>query len=224
MANSKDDWRRDRRSRRRGFDDDNAPTHGSSGGWSSPPSRAFNDTASRSSRGPVPGFGPEVGAVVKRFDAERGFGFVRVEDGAGNDAFLHVSALQRAGADAVAPGQRLRVRVGQGQKGPQVTEVLEVGEVDDAALAAAAAAPRARSDSHAAPSLAEAQEVRGTVKWYSAEKGFGFVGREDGGRDVFVHASALARGGVASLAEGQAVVLRVVQGKKGPEAASVSPA
>ncbi len=172
----------------------------------------------------MPGFGPEVGAVVKRFDAERGFGFVRVEDGAGNDAFLHVSALQRAGTDAVAPGQRLRVRVGQWQKGPQVTEVLEVGEVDDAALAAAAAAPRARSDSHAAPSLAEAQEVRGTVKWYSAEKGFGFVGREDGGRDVFVHASALARGGVASLAEGQAVVLRVVQGKKGPEAASVSPA
>jgi cold shock protein len=103
-----------------------------------------------------------------------------------------------------------------------VTEVLEVGEVDDAALAAAAA-PRARSGAHAAaPSLAEAEEVRGTVKWYSAEKGFGFVGRDDGGRDVFVHASALARSGVASLAEGQAVVLRVVQGKKGPEAASVS--
>jgi CspA family cold shock protein len=224
MANSNRDWRRDRRPRRRGFDDDAAPSYGGGTGWPSPPSRSSDAPPPRRHGGPVPGFGPEVGAVVKRFDAERGFGFVRVEDGAGNDAFLNVSALQRAGADAVAPGQRLRVRVGQGQKGPQVTEVLEVGEVDDAALAAAAAAPRARSDSHAAPSLAEAQEVRGTVKWYSAEKGFGFVGREDGGRDVFVHASALARGGVASLAEGQAVVLRVVQGKKGPEAASVSPA
>jgi CspA family cold shock protein len=135
-----------------------------------------------------------------------------------------VSALQRAGADAVAPGQRLRVRVGQGQKGPQVTEVLEVGAVDDAALAAAAAAPRGRPGVHAAPSLDDAEEVRGTVKWYSAEKGFGFVTRADGGRDVFVHATALERSGVASLAEGQAVVLRVVQGKKGPEAASVVPA
>jgi cold shock protein len=116
MANSKDGWRRDRRPRRRGFDDDDsAPTRG--GGVWSPPSRAFDDATPRPSRGPVPGFGPEVGAVVKRFDAERGFGFVRVEDGSGGDAFLHVSALQRAGIETVGPGQRLRVRVARGRRG-----------------------------------------------------------------------------------------------------------
>jgi CspA family cold shock protein len=71
--------------------------------------------------------GPETGAVVKWFNAEKGFGFVEVEGGSG-DAFLHVSVLQRVGADAVAPGAALRVRVGPGQKGQQVTEVLEIKE------------------------------------------------------------------------------------------------
>jgi CspA family cold shock protein len=60
------------------------------------------------------------------------------------------------------------------------------------------------------------------VKWYSAEKGCGFVTPEGGGRDVFVHATALERGGLPPLSEGQAVVLRVVQGRKGPEAETVS--
>jgi CspA family cold shock protein len=153
--------------------------------------------------------------VVTRFDAGRGFGFVALDGGAG-DAFLHVSVLQRAGAEAVAPGTRLRVRVGRGQKGPQVTEVLEVDETGDAPPP-----PRA---GRAVPPHGDdgaGEEVRGTVKWYDAGKGFGFVTPEGGGRDVFVHASALGRSGMAALAEGQAVVLRVVQGRKGPEAETV---
>ncbi len=76
----------------------------------------------------------------------------------------------------------------------------------------------------AAPDLSAAQEVRGTVKWYSAQKGFGFITPETGGKDVFVHATALERSGMPPLADGQAVIIRVVQGKKGPEAASISPA
>jgi CspA family cold shock protein len=60
------------------------------------------------------------------------------------------------------------------------------------------------------------------VKWYSAEKGFGFVTPQDGGRDVFVHATALERSGLPPLTEGQTVVLRIVQGRKGPEAETVS--
>ncbi|MCO6419149.1 cold shock domain-containing protein [Siccirubricoccus sp. KC 17139] len=66
--------------------------------------------------------------------------------------------------------------------------------------------------------------MRGTVKWYSAEKGFGFVSPEGGGRDVFVHATALERSGLPPLGEGQAVVMQVVQGKKGPEASSLTKA
>jgi CspA family cold shock protein len=68
----------------------------------------------------------------------------------------------------------------------------------------------------------EAQEMRGTVKWYSAEKGFGFVSPEGGGRDVFVHATALERSSMQPLTEGQTVVMQVVQGKKGPEASTLT--
>lgn len=204
-------WRRSRKSRKRGGSDGDFPRD-DGGGWSPPPS-----TAPPSARRPPAdseGSGPEVGAVVSRFDAGRGFGFVAL-DGGGGDAFLHVSVLQRAGAEAVGPGQRLRVRVGRGQKGPQVAEVLEVGEADGAPP------PRADRMSGRAPPSGAGEEVRGTVRWYSAEKGFGFVAPEDGGRDVFVHATALERSGTAPLSEGQAVVLRVVQGRKGPEAEAV---
>ncbi len=62
----------------------------------------------------------------------------------------------------------------------------------------------------------------GTVKWFNATKGFGFVTPDSGGKDVFVHATALERSNMQPLAEGQAVMMSVVQGKKGPEAASVS--
>ena len=59
------------------------------------------------------------------------------------------------------------------------------------------------------------------MKWYSAEKGFGFVSPEDGGRDVFVHATALERSGMAPLSEGQVVTMQVVQGKKSLEASTI---
>ena len=61
----------------------------------------------------------------------------------------------------------------------------------------------------------------GTVKWYNAQKGFGFITPENGGKDVFVHASALGRSGITDLNPGQVVRLQVVSGKKGPEASSV---
>jgi CspA family cold shock protein len=61
----------------------------------------------------------------------------------------------------------------------------------------------------------------GTVKWYNSAKGFGFIAMDSGGRDVFVHASALQRAGITSLSEGQRVFICVVEGRKGPEAASI---
>jgi CspA family cold shock protein len=65
-------------------------------------------------------------------------------------------------------------------------------------------------------------EMSGTVKWYDPAKGFGFVSVNDGGKDVFVHRSALSRAGLESLAEGQQVVLGVVEGQKGREAQSIN--
>ena len=64
--------------------------------------------------------------------------------------------------------------------------------------------------------------AQGTVKWFSNEKGFGFIERE-GGEDVFVHFSAITMDGYKSLTEGQKVEFEVVQGPKGAQAANVSP-
>ena len=59
------------------------------------------------------------------------------------------------------------------------------------------------------------------MKCYNAAKGFGFIVRDGGGKDIFVHASALERAGIAGLDEGQRVLIGVAEGRKGPEAASI---
>ncbi|HEY0183554.1 MAG TPA: cold-shock protein, partial [Rhodopila sp.] len=168
------------------------------------------------------------------FNPEKGFGFVALSNGSG-DAFLHANTLNQSGHNAVSPGATLRVRIGQGQKGRQVSEVLSVDE-STATPTGARGAPRAPSGfgdraagggfgGGAAPRrgapTGPSVEMQGTVKWYNATKGFGFVAPSEGGKDVFVHASALQRAGVMQLAEGQTIWMDVVQGAKGPEAASI---
>jgi CspA family cold shock protein len=63
----------------------------------------------------------------------------------------------------------------------------------------------------------------GTVKWFNAEKGFGFIAQDDGGADVFVHFSAITGEGYKELREGQKVDYEVTQGQKGPQAQNVRP-
>ncbi|GGO67969.1 transcription antiterminator/RNA stability regulator CspE [Bowmanella pacifica] len=63
--------------------------------------------------------------------------------------------------------------------------------------------------------------VKGTVKWFNEEKGFGFISQEDGGKDVFVHFRSIVSEGFKTLQEGQSVTFTVEQGQKGPQAANV---
>lgn len=201
------------RSRRRGFDDD----HGSDSDWNErpqPPSRY----ARSESAAPT---GPSIDGVVKWFNPDKGFGFVELTDGSG-DVFLHAAVLEAAGHSSVEPGTKLSVQVAVGQKGRQVTSVLGVD-------ASTAAAPRMNtrpspkaSSGRERPDPATATSVEGAVKWFNPDKGFGFVGCEDGGKDVFVHASIVERAGLRGLDEGQRVAMKVVQTQKGREAISVS--
>jgi CspA family cold shock protein len=177
--------------------------------------------------------GPELSATVKWFKSDKGFGFVELSDGSG-DAFLHIGALQSAGHEAVPPGTTLRVQVGQGQKGPQVTRVLEVDT--STATAEAPRGPRpggfgggdrggfgGARPPRRGPDPSTAVELAGTVKWFNGEKGFGFVAGNDGGKDVFVHISVLEQAGLRALADGAAVLMRVVDTPKGREAISIEP-
>jgi len=158
--------------------------------------------------------GPPVSGVVKWFSPEKGFGFVQLSDGSG-DAFLHGSMLTQSGIGAVQPGETLEVRVGPGHKGPHVTEVLSV----DGSTAVPMASRR--SSAQAMTSNGPSVEETGTVKWFSTERGYGFITRSSGGDDVFVHISALERSGLAGLSEGDRVVVDVAEGRKGPEAARI---
>ena len=66
------------------------------------------------------------------------------------------------------------------------------------------------------------ERIRGSVKWFNNAKGFGFIGRDDGGADVFIHFSAIAEEGYKSLQENDRVEFEIVEGQKGPQAANVT--
>ena len=82
----------------------------------------------------------------------------------------------------------------------------------------------AKTDLYFSPQVEENAMSKGTVKWFNADKGFGFITPEDGGKDLFVHHSEIQAGGeYATLNDGQAVEFEVGQGQKGPCANNVRP-
>jgi CspA family cold shock protein len=151
---------------------------------------------------------------VAWFNVEKGFGFLKLSDG--SDAFLHLSKLRAAGHDSLPEGAVLKVRTEPGPKGPQVVEVISV-EIGGAAKPAA---PRSAPNPQALADVRE-QEGTGVVKRYDQNKGFGFVALDSGGKDVFVHATALARNGLAALDAGQSVDVTYAQGLKGLEVRTI---
>ena len=205
---------RDRGPRRRGFEDD----------YYEPPNARHNSSQSfrRAPRedATTPS-GPAIDATVKWYSADKGFGFVELADGSG-DVFLHVSALQAAGHETVAPETKLGVQVGQGQKGRQVTAVLSVDTNSGSPASSIRASAGSPSPPCQRPDPATVVEIEGTLKFFNPAKGFGFVACNDGGKDVFLHISVVERCGLKALGDGQRLAMKVATTQKGREAIAVA--
>jgi CspA family cold shock protein len=121
----------------------------------------------------------------------------------------------------VPEGARVKIRIGPGLKGPQVSELIEVDTSSAPAASMTERRIHPRPSSQRQRGAGSTEECVGSVKMYNADRGFGFVGQDGGGKDVFVHATTLERGGLSGLTEGQRVRMQIGQGQKGLEARSI---
>ncbi|MCV2880882.1 cold-shock protein [Actibacterium sp. XHP0104] len=152
---------------------------------------------------------------VKWFDPGKGFGFVLADDG-GPDILLHANVLRNFGQSSVADGAAIDVQVQTTERGMQAVQVLKIE-------------PPAGSDMPPledlatvdAEALASAPLLPARVKWFDKGKGFGFANLFGSADDVFVHVEVLRRSGLADLQPGEAISLRVVEGKRGQMATMV---
>jgi CspA family cold shock protein len=176
--------------------------------------------------------GPDTEARVKWFNPDKGFGFVEMTDGSG-EAFLHIRQVEAAGYSALESGTTLVIKVGTGQKGPQVQEIVSVdtstAEPEPPRGARPPRPPRAGgpgpSGGFSRPSsprpVSGPPEVPATVKWFDSVKGYGFVSVEGESKDLFLHISVVERAGLSQLDQGQAVRVAVVDGRLGPEVGAI---
>jgi cold shock protein len=169
--------------------------------------------------------------VVKFFNSQKGFGFVTREEG-GEDVFVHISAVEQAGLTGLAEGQPLAFTlVDRGGK-VSATDLVIDGDpipVEDRGP------PRDRperggdrggfgggdrgGDRGAPQRQLTGESSTGTVKFFNAMKGFGFIQRDDGQPDAFVHISAVERSGMSTLNEGDRLKFDIEVDRRGKHAA-----
>src|SRR5688572_24306762 len=127
---------------------------------------------------------------VKFFNTQKGFGFIQRDEG-GEDVFVHISQVERAGLEGLAEGQELQFNlVDRGGK-ISAADLQVVGDVIP--VAQKTAGPQRELTG---------EKATGTVKFFNSMKGFGFITRDDGKEDAFVHISAVERSGLPGINEG----------------------
>ena len=157
-----------------------------------------------------------VRGAVKWFDSAKGFGFVLSEEG-GSDILLHANVLRRFGQNSVSDGAVIEILTQETDRGCQAVEVLSIE-------------PPLHADLLVLPDLEDfdldqldqvvLQPAR--VKWFDKGKGFGFANVFGSDADIFVHVEVLRRSGLTDLAPGEALALRVIDGKRGLTTIEVS--
>ncbi|MGB7316347.1 MAG: cold shock domain-containing protein [Planktotalea sp.] len=154
--------------------------------------------------------------VVKWFDPAKGFGFVVADEG-GADILLHANVLRNYGQNSVADGAVVEIITQETDRGVQAIEVLNIE-------------PPVGEDRPVLPDLEELDvadlekiELKpARVKWFDKGKGFGFANVFGSDADVFLHVEVLRRSGLADLVPGEALAIRVIDGKRGLMAIEVN--
>lgn len=160
--------------------------------------------------------------VVKWFDGTRGFGFIVADDPAIGDILIHFSVVQPFGRRSLPEGARVACSVVEGERGFQASALLSLDLSNAVELPQRPRAERDRVDPAALIDDAGPFEPV-AVKWFNRLKGYGFLVRDAGGEDIFVHMETLRRAGIEEVEPDQPLRARVVAGAKGPLAVVVEP-
>lgn len=173
--------------------------------------------------------------IVKFFNGQKGFGFIQVDDRP-DDVFVHISAVEQAGLSGLAEGQPLEFTlVDRGGK-VSATDLV----IDGDPIPVPERAPRPErpgfdrgpregggfrgGDRDSAPRGPQrestGERANGTVKFFNDMKGFGFIQRDDGGEDVFVHISALERSGMGQVTQGDRLAFDIEIDRRGKYSAA----
>jgi cold shock protein len=145
--------------------------------------------------------------VVKFFNPQKGFGFIVRDDG-GDDVFVHISAVEQAGLTDLADGQPLEFTLVD--RGGRISATNLRIEGEPMAVERAERGPQRQLTG---------EKASGTVKFFNAMKGFGFIQRDDGQPDAFVHISAVERAGIPTLNEGDRLEFELEVDRRGKTAA-----
>jgi len=158
--------------------------------------------------------------VVKFFNPQKGFGFIVRDDG-GEDVFVHISAVEQAGLTDLADGQPLEFTLVDRGGRISATDLKIEGEPMEVVRSAAPREGAREGGGFGGGPQRQltGEKAQGTVKFFNSMKGFGFISRDDGQPDAFVHISAVERAGLPTINEGDRFEFDIEVDRRGKYAA-----